>query len=99
MITNNEITSFLEEQTSCLNLLQNNTQEIVKIYDVLAKTRKKGKKVFTMGNGGSGSTASHFVADLLKTVLTKNNKRFSAFSLVDNIPVLLAWSNDVSYKI
>ncbi|MDC0523550.1 SIS domain-containing protein [Nitrosopumilus sp.] len=99
MITNNEITSFLEEQTSCLNLLQNNTQEIVKIYDVLAKTRKKGKKVFTMGNGGSGSTASHFVADLLKTVLTKNNKRFSAFSLVDNIPVLLAWSNDVSYDV
>ena len=50
-----------------------------------------------MGNGGSASTASHFVADLLKTSITQENKRFKAISLSDNIPVLLAWSNDESY--
>ncbi len=51
-----------------------------------------------MGNGGSGSTASHFVSDLLKTAITEGDKRFSAISLVDNVPVLLAWSNDISYE-
>ena len=50
-----------------------------------------------MGNGGSGSTASHFVSDLLKTAIIKHEKRFHAISLVDNVPVLLAWSNDSSY--
>ena len=51
-----------------------------------------------MGNGGSGSTASHFVSDLLKTALTKGDKRFSAISLVDNMPVILAWSNDSNFN-
>ncbi len=50
-----------------------------------------------MGNGGSGSTSSHFVSDLLKTAIVNDSKRFKAISLVDNIPVNLAWSNDVSY--
>jgi D-sedoheptulose 7-phosphate isomerase len=51
-----------------------------------------------MGNGGSGSTASHFVSDLLKTSITKDTKRFSTISLVDNMPVMLAWANDSSYE-
>ena len=50
-----------------------------------------------MGNGGSGSTSSHFVSDLLKTAITNDSNRFKAISLVDNVPVTLAWSNDVSY--
>lgn len=70
----------------------------MKICKILLKARDRGNKIFTMGNGGSGSTASHFVSDLLKTALTKNNKRFSAFSLIDNNPVILAWSNDSSYS-
>ena len=51
-----------------------------------------------MGNGGSSSTASHFVSDLLKTSIIKNTKRFDAISLTDNIPVLTAWANDTSYE-
>ena len=50
-----------------------------------------------MGNGGSASTATHFVSDLLKTSLVKKRNRFKAFSLSDNIPVILAWANDTSY--
>ena len=50
-----------------------------------------------MGNGGSASTASHFTSDLLKTAILKDGKRFQSISLVDNIPVILAWSNDTSF--
>ena len=94
----NEINSFLVKQEICINELSSQDKIISKIVDQLIKTRDKGKKIYVMGNGGSGSTASHLVSDLLKTAITKGNKRFSAISLVDNIPVTLAWSNDVSYE-
>jgi D-sedoheptulose 7-phosphate isomerase len=66
--------------------------------NILLKARDNGNKIYTMGNGGSASTASHFVSDLLKTSITKGDKRFFAISLVDNIPVNFAWANDVSYN-
>lgn len=92
------INSFLKEQQLCLEQIHDQTDIIEKIVNVLIEARDKGKKIYTMGNGGSASTASHFVSDLLKTAITKNHKRFSAISLTDNIPVMLAWSNDVSYE-
>lgn len=78
-------------------MLRANSDDIISIIDLLIKARNNGNKIITMGNGGSGSTASHFVSDLLKTALTLKHKRFKAISLLDNVPVLLAWSNDISY--
>ena len=93
-----DLTSFLSQQEDCIKKIQNDTNSIEKIIQILLNGRNKGKKILTMGNGGSGSTASHFVSDLLKTAITKGDRRFSAISLVDNTPVLLAWSNDISYE-
>lgn len=95
--TKDAIDSFLKEQQSCLEQIHDQTDIIQEIVKILIEARDKGKKIYTMGNGGSASTASHFVSDLLKTAITKKAKRFSAISLTDNIPVMLAWSNDVSY--
>jgi D-sedoheptulose 7-phosphate isomerase len=92
-----KINLFLKEQKLCLENMMINTDEIEKIIKILITARNNGKHIFTMGNGGSGSTSTHLVSDLLKTCITKNTKRFRANSLVDNIPVVLAWSNDVSY--
>lgn len=52
--------------------------------------------VFTMGCGGSASTATHFAADLSKTVIPKYKAKsgFKSISLVDNIPLTSAWTND-----
>jgi D-sedoheptulose 7-phosphate isomerase len=97
MQLNESIKLFLDEQQYSLNFFQKNTIEINQICKRLVIARNKGKKIFAMGNGGSGSTASHFISDLLKTAIVKNEKRFKAISLVDNIPVILAWSNDKSY--
>ena len=97
MQLNESIKLFLDEQQHSLNFFQKNTIEINQICKRLVIARNKGKKIFAMGNGGSGSTASHFISDLLKTAIIKNEKRFKAMSLVDNIPVILAWSNDKSY--
>ena len=50
------------------------------------------------GNGGSGSTASHFCGDFLKGVSCGLDKRFRFLCLNDNIPALLAIANDISYE-
>ena len=94
---NVHIKNFLKKQNECVNEIQQNTDKINEIIKMIISTRKNRKTIFTMGNGGSGSTASHFVSDLQKTVIVKNENRIKAISLVDNIPVILAWSNDVSF--
>lgn len=91
------IKSILDKQIECIQYITKDIGTIEKIIKALITARKSGKNIFTMGNGGSASTASHFVSDLLKTAITKGDKRFKAISLADNIPVMLAWSNDTSY--
>jgi D-sedoheptulose 7-phosphate isomerase len=56
------------------------------------------RHVFVCGNGGSGSTASHFVCDVLKGASYNREKRFRILSLCDSVPTLTAYSNDVSYE-
>ena len=90
-------TEFFSHQNDCIAALDEQYKILKCIIDVLQKAQKNGKTIFAFGNGGSGSTASHFVSDLLKTAITKDTKRFAAISLVDNIPVGLAWSNDQSF--
>jgi len=94
---NDIVKDFLQVQTRCVAQIKENSFDINKIVKILISARKNKKTIFTMGNGGSGSTASHFVSDLLKTMITKNENRFKAISLIDNIPVILAWSNDVTF--
>jgi D-sedoheptulose 7-phosphate isomerase len=90
---------FLKKQEKCINeILSLKKETIEEIIKKILEARNNKNRIFTMGNGGSGSTASHFVSDLLKTAITEGDNRFSAISLVDNIPVLLAWSNDSQYE-
>ena len=69
-----------------------------KINEHLFNAFEKGKQIFTMGNGGSGSTASHLVCDLNKGVSFNQREKFKAICLIDNLPTLLAYANDVSYS-
>ncbi|MDA4111580.1 MAG: SIS domain-containing protein [Thaumarchaeota archaeon] len=52
------------------------------------------KQIFTIGNGGSASTATHFACDLNKWVSDMAERKFRAFALVDNIPLVSALTND-----
>jgi len=97
-LSDDSINSFLLEQQICLKNNDTYFHELKKIIQALIKARDKKFKIFTIGNGGSGSTASHFVSDLIKTTSVKEKNKFSAFSLIDNIPVILAWSNDSSFE-
>jgi len=65
---------------------------------ILNQARIDGRKVYTFGNGGSASTASHFAGDLNKGAIREDTLRFKALCLNDNIPGLMAWANDVNYE-
>jgi D-sedoheptulose 7-phosphate isomerase len=69
-----------------------------RFYEVLIEAYEKEKHIFIMGNGGSGSTASHWVCDINKECCIHNGKRFKMISLTDNIPTMLAYGNDLSYE-
>lgn len=91
------IKHFLDENKQAIDNISNNSEKIQDIIEKLVTARDESKIIFTVGNGGSASTASHFTSDLLKTAITKDNNRFKSISLTDNISVLSAWSNDASY--
>ncbi|AWK13385.1 SIS domain-containing protein [Candidatus Fukatsuia symbiotica] len=55
------------------------------------------KKIITCGNGGSASTASHYITDWNKMVSLATGKKFRGFSLCDNIGLITAFGNDISY--
>jgi len=69
-------------------------QNIDQVIEALFQAWKEGRTVFTMGNGGSASTATHFACDLSKVIIVEGKKRFRAICLNDNIPLLSAWIND-----
>lgn len=72
--------------------------DISKVIDILLDAWKNGKKIYTMGNGGSASTASHFAADLAKTSIVEGKNRFKVIGLTDNIPLMSAWINDNGFE-
>lgn len=65
----------------------------------LMRTRDEGADVYVFGNGGSASTASHYVGDFNKGVsdaLGGNMFRFHCLS--DNMATMMAIANDYSYE-
>ena len=74
--------------------------EVISVADVdraielLFETWRNGSRVYTCGNGGSASTATHFTCDLIKTTAAPGKKGFKAECLNDNIPLMLALVND-----
>ena len=74
---------------------------VERIVPILLRARAEDRTIFFFGNGGSASTASHFVTDIAKvaggTEGRGPGKRFRCVSLNDNVPGLTAWANDVGY--
>ena len=67
------------------------------IVPLLLQARTDGRTIFFFGNGGSASTASHFVVDIGKATIRGDGKRFRCVALVDNVESVTAWANDTEY--
>lgn len=69
-----------------------------RIVEAIMAAYAQNARIFIMGNGGSGATASHMVCDINKGTCSDLDKKFKMISLSDNIPTLLALANDVAYE-
>jgi D-sedoheptulose 7-phosphate isomerase len=69
------------------------------ISQIIEDAYRDGRFVFIIGNGGSGSTASHLSEDLAKCTLRdfENQRRLRVLSLTDNTAGIMAWGNDEGY--
>jgi D-sedoheptulose 7-phosphate isomerase len=59
--------------------------------------RGVGATVYTCGNGGSASTASHLALDLAKNTRRPDRPNLRALGLTDNVGLITAWANDAAY--
>lgn len=84
--------SYLEEVSEITDKLDRNS--IDSAIGILHDAWKNDRQVFVFGNGGSASTSTHFACDLNKWVSDKAERKFRAFALVDNIPLVSALTND-----
>lgn len=58
----------------------------------------KGRQIICFGNGGSALTALHYVNDWNKSIYVSTGIPFRGRTLCDNIGLMMAYSNDISYE-
>jgi D-sedoheptulose 7-phosphate isomerase len=56
------------------------------------------RQIFVFGNGGSASTASHFVTDIVKSASHAGAKRFRVMALTDSNSTITAYANDLHFE-
>jgi len=87
--------NYLKYLNSLIEKLDRN--EIASFVDHVLSIRDHDKSIFFLGNGGSASTASHFVNDI-SLGSRQFEKPFRAISLCDNQAVITAIANDDGYE-
>ncbi|HVI41194.1 MAG TPA: SIS domain-containing protein [Anaerovoracaceae bacterium] len=79
-------------------LLKTDFDTLTKIIEKLIETKVKGGAIFTAGNGGSASTASHMANDFTKGCRVHNREGFKIHCLADSTPIVTCLANDFSYE-
>jgi D-sedoheptulose 7-phosphate isomerase len=90
------ITLYLNRVADALH--RTDSQILLKIADQILRTKKANTRIFTAGNGGSASTASHFCNDLIKGCRVNNNPGFRTHCLTDPMAVTTCLANDYGYE-
>ena len=73
-------------------------QEIDNAINLIKKTAENGKRIAVCGNGGSAVAASHYITDWNKMVYSHTSLKFNGICLSDNVGLITAYSNDLSYN-
>jgi D-sedoheptulose 7-phosphate isomerase len=97
-----DVRSFLERVGEELRRID--PGQVRALADAMYDCYQNSRFIFLIGNGGSGSNASHFCEDVGKGTLRREDfdndkkKRFRVLSLTDNTPYILAWGNDEGFE-
>ncbi len=92
----------MSKATEYINLVKEtldklNHSEIDALIEAFHTTYQHGGNIYTMGNGGSGASASHAAGDFLKGASYGLEKRFRMICLNDNLPAMMAIANDIGW--
>ena len=92
-----------EYVNDCANRVMHTDFEVLgEIAELILATKfsddGKVHRIFTIGNGGSGATASHMVNDLTKGCRVCDMPGFNVMSLVDSQVLVTCIGNDFSYE-
>ena len=90
------VSSYIFELKDTLDQLSE--ERINEVIELLYGARLSQRHVFIMGNGGSASTASHFVCDLAKNTRKPGLPNYRVIGLTDNMALLSALANDEGYE-
>ena len=90
------VSDYIEKEIEVLKALDQDA--ICRVIDVLTKAREEERDIFIFGNGGSSATASHFANDFNKGLSETLEKKFRFHCLNDNVPTLMAISNDIGFE-
>jgi len=77
-------------------LRQLDSSAILRAEQILLECYQRQGRVYTLGNGGSASTAQHFACDLAKYVVPQGGRPFDVRCLTDNVALYTAWANDAA---
>lgn len=89
------IENYLQQHISVIQKLDH--QEIENAINLIKEISKKENRIAVCGNGGSAVAASHYVTDWNKMVYAHTGLKFNGICLSDNIGLITAYSNDLSY--
>lgn len=90
------VRSYIVELKGTLDRLPMN--QINEVIAILHDARLERRQIFILGNGGSASTASHFVADLAKNTRRAGWPDYRVIGLTDNMAIFSAYANDEGYE-
>lgn len=94
-VDNNFVSSYLLRLQGVLRGLDGTA--IDNAISVIERAWRSGHQIVTLGNGGSALTALHFVNDWNKSIFLNSGQPFRGRSLVDNIGLVMSYSNDISF--
>lgn len=92
---NLDVKKYFETHIKIFELLD--LKQLNNAINLIKDKYKSGSKIITCGNGGSAYTASHYITDWNKMVNLANGDKFKGISLCDNIGIITAFGNDLSY--
>lgn len=88
--------AYLSKLTGLLGALDR--EQVDNAIGVIADAWQAGRQIITLGNGGSSMTALHFINDWNKSIFMSTGKQFRGRTLIDNMGLIMAYSNDLSFQ-
>ncbi len=89
--------SFCESADLKRAFIEDNVDNLFRIFSDIAERVKRGSKILLCGNGGSAADAQHIAAELVGR-FKMERKPLPAIALTTDTSVLTALSNDYSFK-